>query len=214
MILHRIAHDGRFSLKLPGPGFRHAPAVLSSAAAREAVIDYLHQLDMRNVPELLDDMSRLSVLMLCGAHKMGSPAFDLHLSWTPSLVYSLRVLLHECREQHHSLLIRGTWLLLILSYITQLRPRLDESLVLPCPAAEHQFSWDALLQPFYLRSETLDGRYSDWYFLRVLRSLRSLNQFSRAEDSLYLCAAWKLDSQWQGWAGMGIPGEPSLNIRL
>ncbi|KAF3763772.1 hypothetical protein M406DRAFT_341195 [Cryphonectria parasitica EP155] len=214
IILSRAAHDGRFSLNRSGPGFRHAHVILSSPPAREAIADYVHQLDLSNVARLLDNMSRLSVLMLCGTHKKGSPAFDLYLSRTVSLVNSLRVLIHECPSQQLDLLIRGTWFLLVLSYITQLRPRLDESLIWSFSTKIGKASWEDLLRPLHLNADALQGKHHDPHFLRALRSLRALSLSGKTDDPLYLHAAQKLDSEWQGWTGLGKAQEASLNIRL
>ncbi|KUI58265.1 hypothetical protein VP1G_05526 [Cytospora mali] len=141
LIIGRIAYDGRFSLNISGPGFQHAAAVLSNPAARSAILGYVHHLDTTNVQELLEQLSRVSVLMLCAAHKKDLPAFDMYLSRPISLVQSLRVLLQECHQLKTSF-IRGTWLLFILVYIAQLRPYLDKSLVWSFPLPEERSTWD------------------------------------------------------------------------
>ncbi|ROV90794.1 hypothetical protein VMCG_09387 [Cytospora schulzeri] len=214
-ILRNIAYDGRFSIKLPGPGFHHAPAVLSNSPARSAILGYIHQLDMTNVEKLLQQMSQTSVFMLCAAHKMDLPAFDMYLSRPISLVQGLRVLLREClNEELKKTLIRGTWLLIVLVYITQLRPYLDKSLVFSFPLPEGRPLWDHLFQPFHGQPDGLVGKYLDTHFLRALRSLHALSLTDELNGLLYLKAAWKLDSQWSGWAGLGNTKETSLNIRL
>lgn len=213
-ILGQIAYDGRFSLNHSGPGFHHASAVLSNLAAKEAIVEYLHRLDMSDIYHLLESMSRLSVLMLCAAHRQASPAFDFYLSRLPTLVYSLRVLVRECVIPQLDWLIRGTWFLMILAYITQLRPHLDESLVYTFPVSDLETSWDALFQPIHVKPERLKGRYADPHFLRALKSVYALALSTEAQDSLYFQAAWKLDSQWKGWTGFGRAKEASLNIRL
>lgn len=214
VILSQIAYDGRFSLNRSGPGFHHASAVLSNAAAKEAMVDYLHQLDMNDLSSLLQNMSRLSVLMLCAAHKKGSPAFDFHLGRLSTLVYSLRVLVREGATQRVDWLIRGTWFLMILAYVTQLRPHLDESLVYLFPLSDHQNSWDALFQPLHAKPDRLKGKHADPHFLRALKSIYALGLSTETEDSLYFQAACKLNSEWQSWTGLGKAKEASLNIRL
>lgn len=214
-ILGKIASDGRFSINLPGPGFHHVAAVLSSPATTSAILGYVHQLDITSVQEVLQQISHLSVLMLCAAHKKDLPAFDMYLSRPISLVQSLRVLLQECRnERLKTSLIRRTWLLIVLVYVTQMRPYLDKSLVSSFPLPEEQPTWDGLLQPFHDQSNGLVGKYIDTHFLRALRSLHALSVTDKTNGSLYLKAAWKLDSQWGGWAGLGNAKESSLNIRL
>lgn len=213
-ILAQISYDGRFSLNRSGPGFRHASTVLSNASAREAIVEYVHQLDMSDLSALLESMSRLSVLMLGAAHKRASPAFDFYLGRLPTLVYSLRVLVREFATQPVDWLIRGTWLLMILAYVTQLRPRLDESLVYSFPLTDGQSSWEALFQPIHATPDRLKGKHADPHFLRALKSIYALGLSAETQDSLYFQAAWKLNSQWQSWTGLGKSNETSLNIRL
>lgn len=214
LILGKIAYDGRFSIQMSGPGFHHAPAVLSNSTARSAILGYVHQLDMTNVEKLLQQMSHVSVFMF-GAHKKDLHAFDKYLSRPISLVQSLRVLLRECQNEHlKTSLIRGTWLLIVLVYITQLRPYLDKSLVSSFTIPEERPMWGYLFRPFHNRPDGLEGKYLDTHFLRAMRSLHALSLTDEANGLLYMKAAWKLDSQWCGWAGLGNAKEVSLNIRL
>lgn len=214
IILNQIAYDGRFSLSRSGPGFHHASAVLSSPAAKEAIIEYLHRLDMSNIYQLLENMSRLSVLMLCATHRQASPAFDFYLSRLPTLVHSLRVLVREGVLSQLDWLIRGTWFLIILAYITQLRPHLDESLIYSFPVSSLESTWEELFQPIHAKPDRLKGKHADPHFLRALKSIYSLALNTETQDSIYFQAAWKLDSEWQGWTGFGRVREVSLNIRL
>lgn len=213
-ILGQIAYDGRFSLNRSGPGFHHASAVLSNHAAKEAIVGYLHRLDMSDIDHLLENISRLSVLMLCASHRQASPAFDFYLGRLPTLVYSLRVLVREGVIPQLDWLIRGTWFLMILAYITQLRPRLNESLVYTLPVSDMEASWDALFRPIHAKPDRLKGRHADPHFLRALKSIYALALSTGTQDPLYFQAAWKLDSQWESWTGLGRAGEASLNIRL
>lgn len=210
ILLDRVAHDGRFSISLSGPGWHNVPAILSNTPAKAAIFEYLHQLDTRD-SELLLTLSRISVLMLCAAHKRGQPAFDLHLSRPLSWVHSLHTLLQHCHIQQTDWLTRGVWLLIILVYITQMRPHLDESLL---SNAQGEESWEHILASFRGDAELEQERYRDPDYLRALRSLHSLSSAAGADDSFHLKAAWKLENEWRGWTGLGVPREVSLNIRL
>lgn len=143
----------------------------SNASAREAVVDDLHQLDMSDLSGIPESMSRLSVLVLGAAHKKASPAFDFHLSHLPALVYSLRVLVREFAAQPIDWLIRGTWLLVVLAYVTQLRPRLDESPVYSFALSDGQMSWEALFNSIHAKPDRLKGKHADPHFLRALKSI-------------------------------------------
>lgn len=209
-ILGRVAHDGRFSAGRSGPGWHHVTDILSNRSVKDAIMEYLHQLDTQD-PELLSNLSRISVLMLCAAHKKDRPAFDLHLSRALSWIHSLQTLLQECHSQQTDWLIRGVWLLIILVYITQLRPHLDESLL---SSVQGMGSWEEILKSFCADADLLQERYRDPHYLQALRSLHFLGSTVGVSDSLYLKAAWKLEQEWRGWTGLGSPRETSLNIRL
>lgn len=99
---------------------------------------------------LIDQLSHLSLQLLCCTHRPGQPAFDFYLATPITLVHSVRVLLSGALstsaagarsppaypitaasfvEHHHSTLVRGLWLAIVLTYVTQLRPTLDPALL-------------------------------------------------------------------------------------
>lgn len=214
-ILTRIAYDGRFSgIMKGGPGFGGASQVLSNQGARSAVVDYVHQLDLRDTTKLLRQLSHLSVLLLCATHKKDKPAFDYFLSSLPTFVNCLRVLLYSFQGSQSSIiLVRGVWTLMVLAYITQLRPVIDHSLIL-LEVPDKGLTWDGILSHFRQGADPEDGKLMDCQLLRTLRSLRELGESCGGEEQLYIQAAWKLRYQWQQWAGLGCGKEEVLNIRL
>ena len=216
VILRRIAYDGRFSgLMRSGPGFHNVYLVLSNSAARMAVIDYIHQLDIQDVPAIVNQLAQLAVQLLCGAHKKEQPAFDFYLSIPLSFVQGLRVLLQSSDNAlYGSVLVRGVWLLIVLTYITQLRPCLDESLVSNVSLSNEQITWDGVFSDFRSQCDRFDGILMDTHYLRALRSLLELAKGFPDKHEYFLNAAWKLKLQWHGWTGFGSPKEESLNIRL
>lgn len=211
-ILTRIAYDGRlYGAMKSGPGFRGLPEILSNGSAREAAIEYIHLLDLRNQPKLVGQLARLSVLLLCTTHKKNKPAFDFYLSHIPTFVNCLRILLYSFQGSGNNVtLIRGVWMLIILAYITQLRPVIDTSL-LSVEAPESELNWDYILRV----ESSPGGKCLDCDLLRTLRSLRELGQSSDGPERDFLHAGWKLRSQWRKWAGFGNGNrEETLNIRL
>lgn len=233
--LRQMAYDSRLGgLMKTGPGFHGVAYVLSSPAARAAVSGYLDMLDTRHLPRLLAQLARLSVLLLCATHRPDRPAFDFFLGSLPTLVRSLGVLLEQLQDtEQKTTLVRGVWLLFMLAYITQLRPRIDESLMeptgLPLPLPVHHGpAWVAAVDdppPAPVLAELHDGSHDgpaslgarciDWRFLRAYRSIRELGRQASADQAgFYTQAADKLRTQWAGWTGLGHTREESLNIRL
>ncbi|KAM7207986.1 oxidoreductase AflY [Naviculisporaceae sp. PSN 640] len=215
-IIGRLAYDGRFSgIMKSGPGFSGVTQIFTNMAAKAAIVDYLHQLDCRDPIDTLQDLSRYSVLLLCATHKPSAPAFDFYLSYVPTLINSARVLLVEFEEPHHQVvLIRGLWLLMILLYITQLRPVVDPELLYSVSMAPQNLSWGGILEQFQRRDAVTQGAPRDMQLLRTLRSLWELGKTDGEGGRLHLQAAWKLFSQWTKWTGREGEREETLNIRI
>jgi hypothetical protein len=216
-IINQLAYDGRFSgLMKSGPGYQGLGHVLSSLDAKAGVLDSVHKLDTRDVPRLLGQMSRLSVLMLCASHKAGQPAFDYYLASIPTLVHSLVVQLASFNDiEYQTVLIRGTWLLIVLVYITQLRPRLDPTLITSAGEMDGVTGHDQALKDFRQHPVTLEGRYLDVQYLRCFRSILELARVSPTDKLLYYQAARKLEKQWSRWIGRGgATREATLNITI
>ncbi len=214
-ILGRVAYDGRLSgLMKAGPGFHGVSRILSNPNASAAVLHYVHQLDHENLDELLSQLSQLSALLLCGTHKPDKPAFDFYLSHIPVWVCSLRVVLGMIQDKGQKLLlVRGVWLLIVLVYITQLRPTVDPTLLASQDLPEEASSWAGILSD--IRNK---GGYEEKYLdLQLLRTIRSLFELSKSFDGIgkpHVRAAGKLVTQWQRWTGLGGEKEETLNIRL
>ncbi|KAK3384955.1 hypothetical protein B0H63DRAFT_522306 [Podospora didyma] len=216
-ILNRVAYDGRLSgVMRSGPGFHGVSQIFSNQNIKAAIVDYVHQLDCRNQTLLLEQLSSLSALLLCATHKSSTPAFDFYLSYLPAWVNSLRVLLEHLtnfQDKHKLILIRGVWLLMILTYITQLRPVINPALLLSAELPEEGDDWENMFADF--RHQCLSREsHTNSQLLRALRSLWELGKASDIGGRLHMQAAWKLVSEWERWIGMGDDREDTLNIRL
>lgn len=220
-ILQAIGHDGRFSNAVHQPGYKAGVRhVLTNKNTREALIHYLRLLDVSNPTAALQTLSQLSLTLLTATHKPGKPAFDYYLANLPTLVNSARILLAEIpSEEHSTLLLRGLWMMFVLTYITQMRPIVDPSVQLTgdfLPEQETYANWDAIFAEF--RSDPLnpDSKYMDTQFLRTLRSIYELEGHGYCTAGDGVMAAYQLRWQWRRWTGMGNgagQGE-GLNVRL
>jgi hypothetical protein len=216
-IINRVGYDGRFSgVMRAGPGFHGVAHIFSNPSAKAAVSEYMRCLDTSNCPLLLQQLSALSVLLSTAAHKPDQLAFDLYLSRLPTCVNSARAILENWveEESHKALLVRGLFLLIMLTYITQLRPVVDGRLLVSKELAEEKRGWETIYKKAR-RQGTVEGTYGKTELLRELRSLMELSTaYSVAHGRLYFHAAWKLVRHWKGWTGLGIDREAMLNIRL
>ncbi|KAK4231962.1 oxidoreductase AflY [Podospora fimiseda] len=215
-IIRRVAYDGRFSgVMKSGPGYHGVANIFSNASSKTAIVEYIQQLDIRNISQVMPQLSQLAVLLLCGTHKPNFPAFDLYLSHIVTCINSTRVILASLEDSSHRiLLVRGVWLFILLLYITQLRPVTDMSLVLSTELPEGKV-WD-MIHTDFVHCGVSTGKYGDVSLLRVLRSLWELDKaYGSIHGKIYTKAAWKLVNQWQTWTGLGGGDrEGTLNIRL
>ncbi|KAK1831215.1 hypothetical protein QBC39DRAFT_372098 [Podospora conica] len=213
--LTQLAYDGRLSgIMKAGPGFHGVSHVFSNAAAKAAVLEYVHQLDCRDINKVVEQLSSLSVLLVCATHKAGSPAFDFYLGCLPAWIHGLRILLGSVPdESNRTMLVRGVWLIMVLAYITQLRPVVDLD-GLYSDTFLGLGNWEGVFHSVRSKA-SVDERYNDLQLLRALRSFSEFGkQYDGGADSIYLRGAWKLATQWKTWTGLGADREESLNIRL
>ncbi|KAK5662580.1 hypothetical protein OQA88_8493 [Cercophora sp. LCS_1] len=214
-ILSRVRHDGRLSgIMKSGPGFHELSQVFTNPNAKATLLEYVHELDYRDPDRLLRQFSSLSALLACATHKPGKPEFDYYLNCVPTWVNSLRVLLPIFQERADQVrLLRGVWLLILLVYITQLRPIMDETLLAPMEYGNEELELSFVPSP---QEGATGWPYRDLHLFRTLRSIKTLGVcYDGAGVAKYnLRAASKLARQWRRWTGLGMDGEESLNIRL
>ncbi|MCJ1386584.1 hypothetical protein MMC17_009710 [Xylographa soralifera] len=212
-IIRKIAQDPRFgSLKLTRPGVQNTKAILSNTAAREFVMECLFMLDSSSQKTLLSDLAGIAVLFECCGQKPGEPAYDFYLNHALTFVYSLHVLLPVFGAEENALmLIRCVWLLMILSYVTQQRPLLQEWIVEDFKIPEHT-TWQDICSEV-TSGEALHGKFLDPHFLRAVRNLKELGNRNKHQEEFYLKAAMMLKTQWNEWTGFGRAGAPQLNVQ-
>ncbi|MCJ1389197.1 hypothetical protein MMC18_002052 [Xylographa bjoerkii] len=212
-IMHKIAQDPRFgSLLLTSPGVQNTKAILSNTATREAVMEYLFVLDLTSQKTLLSDLAEIAVLFECGGQKPGEPAYDFYLNHALTFVYSLHVLLPVFGAEENALmLIRCVWLLMILSYVTQQCPLLQEWIVEDFKMPEYT-TWQDVCSEV-TSGEPLQGKFLDPHFLRALRNLKEPGNRNKHQEEFYLKAALKLKTEWKGWTGFGKVGAAQLNVQ-
>lgn len=219
-VLNDIGLDGRFS-GTGGLGIGNVSQLLKSSTRRAAIVRHVRALDIpeENIYAVLNQLSLLATMLACLTHKPNRPAYDVYLARLPALVMAVRVLLNRFDGSFESMaqkttMVRGVWMLIVLAYITQLRPVLDKGLI-----RDREHDWDEILEGFrkceFKTSFRASCKYIDGQFLMTLRSIYNLSQYETAEQEVwYRHCAWNLVTQWRRWTGYGRAGEESLNIRL
>jgi hypothetical protein len=211
-ILLEIASDSRFTHVLSHAGVQNITALLTNQVTKAAVIEYFLKIDLSDIPTVVTQLADLAVLLLCAAHKPGEPAFDFYLNHALTFVWCLKVLLPVFPRPDDTLVIvRCAWLLIVLAYVTELRPILTPALVEDVTITPGT-GWEAVFQGFHT-GDDLQGKYLDAHFLRALRNLMEFGKVSTENETFYLRAAVKLSEEWKGWSGLANEGEVELNVR-
>jgi hypothetical protein len=122
-IINRISHDQTFNELLTAPGVQNTAIILTNLEAANAVFKYINLLDVTNLPNLMAQFADLAALLESVVHKPGEPAFDFYLNHILTLTYSIRILLPIFPAEYSVQLIRSLWLLIIIAYVSQLRPK-------------------------------------------------------------------------------------------
>lgn len=215
-IFHRIGNDGRFS-GLGLPDVHNFANIMNNARMRAALFDHVRQLYVHDFDRILSDLSRLSVLLACTTHKPGKPAFDLWLGRLPSLVVALRVLLETTAQMgaHRDfgyVLIRGVWMQMVLTYVSQMRPVINEGF-LSGPTTTR--TWEHMLAEFRADALLPSSKYADLYFPTLLRSIHRLAEFDNDPNSndWYRKMASYVVGNWTRWGSTAGPQGLHLNIR-
>jgi hypothetical protein len=211
-ILSEIASDSRFTGVLSRPGVQNTITLFTNQETRSATLEYFLKIDLSDIQTVVAQLADLAVLLACAAHKPGEPAVDFYLNHASTFVWCLKVLLPVFPRPDDTLvLVRCVWLLIVLAYITELRPVLTPALIEEVTITLG-LGWEAVFQGFST-DDGLKGKYLDAHFLRAMRNLMELGKVTKEKERFYLRAAVKLSSEWKGWSGLGVEGEVELNVR-
>ncbi|OAA59850.1 hypothetical protein SPI_06048 [Niveomyces insectorum RCEF 264] len=233
-LLRRIAQDARFQNVMPMglPGYAEhlcrGQSILCNTTVEAALHEYVWALEVPDTDDMdtvLTELGYAAVLLACATHKPLGPStnsyaeqYDYYLCMLPSLVHAVRAILWAFKpigffKPFRLLLVRGVWMVMILAYVTQMRPTVTEALVTEVDSGSEPLSWEQL-SLYFSNDPQLDiPRHRDFMFLRALSSIGSLACYDTKRDRFYNQAAFKLQRTFTSWVGFGHPGEPTLNIR-
>jgi hypothetical protein len=227
-VLHQIRSDARFNHLLANPGVQNTLTVLSSEVCRDAIIGYIQVLDLSpSTPqeELVarhKELTELSILLLSTTHKIpnrGSTIkrtsttthkFDFYLTHMLTLSSALRVLLPNFPLKYAPILLRAQWVLMVITYITQLRPLIKPEIlgtISDVNISEESAEWDRLTM-VALGTEKEKGM--DPHFVKVIRSLRDFAGMWK--DPRYVIVATRFEAEFAGWTGFGGEFEERMDV--
>jgi hypothetical protein len=226
-VLHQIRSDTRFDHLLAKPGVQNTLTALSSEVSRVAIFGYIQAFDLSpsiSQEELIArhmELTKLSVLLLSTTHKIRSTndtaaiathKFDFYLTHMLTLSSALRVLLPVFSLKHAHVLIKAQWLLMVITYITQLRPLIKPEILgtnANVKLDRGNAEWERLTSVALGRDKE---RGMDPHFVKVIRSLRDFA--SMWEDPYYLIAATRFETEFGGWTGFGVEEEERMDVAM
>jgi len=127
-IIQRIRDDERFHHVIPHPGYDYNK-LLDECGPQ--VLQYFNTLilDDSNLAGIYEALVDTAVFIHITCQKRGNPKFDFFLVHLVTTAHALRIVLPLLSLAHAKSLIRSHWVLVVLTYFTQMRPLVKEELI-------------------------------------------------------------------------------------
>lgn len=126
-ILDRVYHDKRLDGAFSTRGPSNAVKILLDHEA--VLLEHWNSWSISNPVEQFRESQQAAVLLLVGTVPSDSSTYDFFLVHLLTTSHAVRVLLPLIPEKFHIPLVRQWWLLVLVTYIGQLRPRIDGGIV-------------------------------------------------------------------------------------
>jgi hypothetical protein len=222
-VLHEMREDQRFDGLLQKPGVRNTPAVLQDAGARKAVLDHLNALDLdlaasEDVNALLKEFVEAAVLLLCTTHtprndsaELAPHKFDMYLTHQLTFCWSLQILLPFFPANATPRLLRIGWLMMVLTYVTQLRPQIKPQLLADTLLPDQSWN-EAWARMTNVAVGTSKDKGMDPHFVKVIRTLKEFAHVWSDREEVFLKASVRFEGEFAGWTGFGEDDEEYIDI--
>jgi hypothetical protein len=197
-LLQRIQDDKRFdALRLTHPGSDNTDRIL--AECEDAVLEYFNAWVLSNPKEQFKRSQEVAVALLVGTHNEQHP-YDFFFVHLLTSSHAIRILLPLIPAKFELPLVRQWWLFTIITYICQLRPKVDVSRI-------HDFDLNGKGWK-YVDHKALYGKYNlDAHHVKALRAMKEASSTWGDEDGYWLKAAVKFADEFGDWFGFGLDEE-------
>ncbi|KAK5174289.1 uncharacterized protein LTR77_001369 [Saxophila tyrrhenica] len=221
-ILGQIRDDTVFDELLQKPGVRNTMVVLQSDHARQALLGYLGALHVAvdNVDTILPELVEAAVHLLCTIHVKPSAStaftqhkFDFYLTHQLTFCWCVKTLIPFLDSVASAKLLRMVWLMMVLTYVTQLRPKMKPEILVdtPLPTGDRTNIWDEMAAATV---GGITGKDADPHFVKVIRTLKEFAQMWPEREENFLKAAIRFDGEFSGWTGFGEAGEERTDVEM
>ncbi|KAK5736626.1 hypothetical protein LTR17_007283 [Elasticomyces elasticus] len=205
--LERIGTDDRFDGLFSTSGVGNTMAILGSEDARNAVLEHFNSYIVPSEPDetntALLELAEAAILLLAAVDAPKSKhEFDIYLTHQLTFVWSIRVLIAALPSTATRTLFRAAWLMMVLTYITQLRPKIVKDRITRPLIAPPQTGaeWERL------KSAALENT-EDPHYTKVIRTLWEFATLWPHNEALFLNACVVFERDFAGWKGFDIRPE-------
>jgi hypothetical protein len=179
------------------------------------LLEYWNAFDVTTDPLKAFELSQqAAVQMLVSSVPDGvSPKeYDFFICHVLTTSHALRVLLPHIRKKYHVRLLRQWFLLAIIVYILQDRPKINTSLVSSRPLADGPRGEDKDWR--YLDHLAITNAFStDAHYVKAMRAIREAAATWGDDEKMFLKAGVRLAEDFEGWFGFPPPPPDTLDPR-
>lgn len=197
-LLHKIHEDKRFDDLFEEPSEDNLRILLEKK--EELVLDYWNAWTLDNPIEAFRESQETAISLLVATVQPGTHSYDFFLVHILTTSHAVRILLPLVPAKFHMSLVRQWWLLTVMTYIGQLRPKIEDGLIgRPDLKGKH---WT------YAEDKAVNGPHAtDAHFVKGVRAMREAAMTWGDVHEWYLTAAIKFVDEFEGWTGFGKSAE-------
>lgn len=197
-LLGTIRDDKRLdALKLEHPGSENSRKILSQC--EDVVLEYWNAWTLSDPKEQFKQSQEAAVSLLVGTHDTKTN-FDFYFVHILTSSHAMRVMLPLVPTKFELSLVRQWWFFTILTYICQLRPKIDVTSI-----RDYKLNGKTWKNVDFM---ALSGKASlDAHYVKALRAMKDAEKTWGKEDEFWLKAAVKFGDEFGDWFGFGLDEE-------
>lgn len=195
-ILHKIKEDRRFDGLFEGPDVGKISWLLENH--ENLVLEHWNAWTIVDPLKQFRDSQEAAATLLVRTVEPGTHAYDFFTCHLLTTSHAVRILIPFIPKRFHVSLVRQWWLLTILVYITQMRPKINEDIEAP-PTKQ----WN------YVEDRAINGPWAtDAHYVKALRAMKEAALTWGDVHEQYLGAAVRFADDFHGWTGFShVTGE-------
>ncbi|MCJ1396399.1 hypothetical protein MMC18_009289 [Xylographa bjoerkii] len=205
-IFERVAADKRFDGLFEHRGGSNIETLFKHH--EELILEHWNAWQISNPTKQFEDSQRAATALLAATQESGTNEFDFFFVHLLTTSHAVRILLPMIPVKYHTNVLRQWWLLTLAIYIAQLRPVIDQKMVLDYDLGGKDWSW--------IDKQAVEGKWSmDAHYVKGLRAMKEAAGTWEDKDMFYLKAGVKFGEGFAGWGGFGpLDAEESVGSSL